>query len=77
MPLTRHTPRERIDYMLKDSGAGLILTTGNIASVMNRTHLSDMSPLSYTPGKANEIEKYRQPLGIRYLYLRDTGKPKE
>jgi amino acid adenylation domain-containing protein len=68
LPIDTDYPEDRIDFMLKDSSARILLTTGNIESVINRTYLSYMS---------YEAEKMPATSLAYVIYTSgSTGKPK-
>jgi len=58
LPLDPDYPQDRIDYMLKDSGANIILTATNIESDLNRTYMSHTSYMSY------KDKKFQPPLWL-------------
>jgi amino acid adenylation domain-containing protein len=68
LPIDPGYPEERIIYMLKDSGAGILLTTGKIERVIDRTYLSDVS---------HEAEKLPAATLAYIIYTSGTtGRPK-
>jgi amino acid adenylation domain-containing protein len=80
LPLDPGWPQEHIDYMLKDSGAGILLTTDNIESVEDSTPVSYLSDVLHEHEGEKILAASRQPPTNSLAYLiytsGSTGKPK-
>jgi amino acid adenylation domain-containing protein len=84
LPIDPELPQERIDYMLNDSGTGILLTAGDIESGINSASVSNISTIS--PGTEKIPAIGHRPPATTYPTLQNlayviytsgsTGKPK-
>jgi amino acid adenylation domain-containing protein len=78
LPIDPRNPRERVDYMLKDSGVGILLAAENLESLLSSTTVPNVSD----PSGENEIipsaGQRQSAASLAYIIYTSgtTGKPK-
>jgi non-ribosomal peptide synthetase component F len=75
MPIDPNYPAERIDYMLKDSGAGILLNIGNLESALNSNSVPYFSSVSSV---SSVVKNFLPATSLAYVIYTSgsTGKPK-